>query len=128
MRNRNGKQGVAVAEFALIMSLIIFPLMAGVWDFSQLIDVNQILTRSAREGVVLASRGSEVVAPVQATIRAAGLSDANLSVAVTEGGDQPELGREVTVALTYSVSGLTFFSWNWLVGDTISVQASAKME
>lgn len=128
MRNNDTRRGVAVAEFALIMSLIFFPLLAGVWDFSQLIEVNDILTRSAREGVVLASRGSDVVEPVRATVQAAGLSDTNLTVSVAEGADVPDIGREITVALSYDVSGMTFFSWGWLLGDTLSVQASAKME
>ena len=128
MRNRDTRQGVAVAEFAIIMALIIFPLMAGLWDFSQLIEVNHVLTRSAREGVVLASRGSDAVEPVKATVRAAGFSDENLSVAVAEGADQPDLGREVRIDLAYNVAGMTFFSWDWVIGDTIRVQASAKME
>ncbi|MDD3312716.1 TadE family protein [Pseudodesulfovibrio sp.] len=128
MRDTQSRQGMAVAEFALVMALILLPLLAGVVDFSRLMEVRDALTHSARDGVVLASRGAEVNPAVEASVAAAGLSDEKLTITVSTGADQPGLGQEVTVALAYDLTGMTLFSWNWLIGDVMRVQACAKME
>ncbi|QGY40647.1 hypothetical protein GM415_11105 [Pseudodesulfovibrio cashew] len=122
------RQGVAVIEFALIMGLLMVPLMAGVWDVSKFIDINQILTRAAREGVVTASRGDDPTAMVQDYVAQAGLSAAHLTVTVDHGAEVQTLGQEVIVKLAYDFTGETIFPWEDVMPGGVSTSASAKME
>jgi len=127
-KNNKNKQGALAIEFALLMSLLLIPLVTGMWDASQLIDMNQVLTSAAREGVVLASRGDDPVAPVQAFVESAGLESNNLVVEVELGLEDPELGQEVAVRLNYNFSGSTVLPWEDLMPSGISIVAYAKME
>nr|WP_321255544.1 TadE/TadG family type IV pilus assembly protein [uncultured Pseudodesulfovibrio sp.] len=127
-KNDTKKQGAMALEFALLMSLLLIPLITGMWDASQLIDMNQILTRAAREGVVMASRGDDPVAQVQAFVESAGLESNNLVVEIELGQDDPELGQEIAVRLNYNLSGSTVLPWEELMPDGISIVAYAKVE
>lgn len=127
-RNNNQRQGVAIVEFALIMGLLLVPLMAGVWDVSKFIDINQILTRAAREGVVLASRGVEPTATVQNYVESAGLDSNHLTVSVAHGTDDILLGQEVSIVLTFDFSGYTIFPWEDIIPQGLSTAAFAKVE
>ncbi|BDQ38653.1 hypothetical protein SYK_30130 [Pseudodesulfovibrio nedwellii] len=127
-KNNTKKQGAMALEFALLMSLLLIPLITGMWDASQLIDMNQILTRAAREGVVMASRGNDPVAQVQAFVESAGLESNNLVVEIELGQDDPELGQEIAVRLNYNLSGSTVLPWEELMPDGISIVAYAKVE
>lgn len=124
----NNRQGIAVIEFALVFALLMVPLMAGVWDISKFIDIDQILTRAARDGVVAASRGDDPTAMIQEQIEAAGLMPANLDVTVEHGAKEPVLGQEVRVYLAYDFSGYTIFPWEDFMPSGITTAASAKME
>ncbi|WP_319542434.1 TadE family protein [uncultured Pseudodesulfovibrio sp.] len=126
--NDSNKQGAMALEFAILMSLLLIPLFSGMWDASQLIDINQILTRAAREGVVMASRGDDPVEQVQAFIESAGLESNKLVVNVELGQEDPELGQEVAVKLNYSLSGSTMLPWDELLPSGISIAAYAKVE
>jgi len=129
MRNSdNNKQGVAVIEFAIVFALLMVPLMAGVWDISKFIDIDQILTRAAREGVVAASRGDDPTVMIQEQIQAAGLMPENLNVSVEVGNKEPIVGQEVRVYLAYNFSGYTIFPWEEFMPNGITTAASAKME
>jgi len=127
-RNEHKKQGSTIIEFALIIPLVLVPLLAGIWDISRVIDINQILTRAARDGVVLASRGNDPVSPVQDYIEAAGLNAANLTVTVSEGAAEQGYGQEVSVILSYDFTGTTMLPWETLMPDGISRVAYARME
>jgi hypothetical protein len=127
-KNDTRKQGIAVIEFALMLALLMVPLMAGVWDISKFIDINQILTRAAREGVVTASRGDDPTAQMQDYIQAAGLLPSHLSVTVEHGAEEPVLGQEVRVLLAYDFSGYTIFPWEDFMPEGVTTAASAKME
>lgn len=127
-RNDNQRNGVAMVEFALIMGLLLVPLMAGVWDVSKFIDINQILTRAAREGVVLASRGQEPTATIQNYVQSAGLDPAHLTVTVAHGTDDIHLGQEVSVELSFDFSGYTIFPWEDIIPQGLSTVAHAKVE
>nr|WP_321512832.1 TadE family protein [uncultured Pseudodesulfovibrio sp.] len=126
--NDSNKQGAMALEFAILMSLLLIPLFSGMWDASQLIDINQILTRAAREGVVMASRGDDPVEQVQAFIESAGLESNKLVVNVELGQEDPDLGQEVAVKLNYSLSGSTMLPWDELLPSGISIAAYAKVE
>ncbi len=127
-KNDNSRQGIAIAEFALILPLLLVPLLAGAWDVSKMIDINQVLTRAAREGVVMASRGNDPSSRVQEYIEAVGLSATNLTVTVEHGAEDELLGQEVRVHLAYDFSDDTFFPWDDFLSERITSAASAKME
>lgn len=122
------RRGAAIAEFAFVMTLLLAPLFAGVWDISKFIDINQILTRAAREGVVTASRGDDPTARVKEYVQAAGLHPEDLIVTLDYGPDQPGLGQEVSVSLAYDFSGYTIFPWEDFMPSGITTAAFAKME
>lgn len=128
MRNEQSRRGIAIAEFAMIMTFILVPMMAGVWDIARFVDINQILTRAAREGVVQASRNQDPSQSVKDYIQAAGLDPTKLTVTVQEGNAQPGLGQEVSVHLEYLFADDTIFPWEDFMPGGITSVAFAKME
>lgn len=128
MRNEQSRRGVAIAEFALIMTFILVPIMAGVWDISRFIDINQIVTRAAREGVVQASRSQDPTIRVKEYIQAAGLNPDKLTITVEQGEAQPGMGEEIIVRLAYNFSDNTIFPWEDFMPGGITSVAYAKME
>lgn len=127
-KNSQNKNGSAVIEFALLMSLLLIPLLAGVWDASKLIDMNQVLTRAAREGVVLASRGDDPITNVISYIEDAGYAADNLTVTVEHGLVDPDFGQEVSITLSYNFAESTVYPWDNLLPGGLNVAAHAKME
>lgn len=127
-KNAQNKNGSAVIEFALLMSLLLVPLLAGVWDASKLIDMNQVLTRAAREGVVLASRGDDPISSVLSYVESAGYVTANLTVTVDHGPVDPDFGQEVSVTLNYDFVDSTVYPWDNLLPNGMTTAAYAKME
>lgn len=128
MRERKNRQGIAIAEFAIVMALLLVPILAGVWDISHFIDINHILTRAAREGVVMASRGDDPTLTVKSYVESAGLLPENLTVEITQTDDQPGMGQEVKVLLNYNFDGYTVLPWENIMPTGISTVAYAKME
>lgn len=127
-KNNDGRSGSAVIEFALLMSLLLVPLLAGIWDAAKMIDMNQILTRAAREGVIMASRGDDPAETVRAYVASEGLPADNLTVSVEVGPEDRELGREVSVFLHYNFADSTVYPWENLVTGGLTTVARAKME
>jgi len=65
---RVSRRGVAAVEFAIVFPILML-LAFGLWEYGRLIQVQQILTNSAREGGRLAAIGSKSTAEVQAHVR-----------------------------------------------------------
>jgi Flp pilus assembly protein TadG len=55
-RTHAPRRGVAAVEMALVTMLFIIPMMIGVWEVGRLIQVQQIVSNSAREGARLAGQ------------------------------------------------------------------------
>jgi len=127
-KDKSHKQGSAVVEFALVLAILMVPLMAGVWDVSKFIDINQILTRAAREGVVSASRGQDPTDMIRQYAETSGLMSENLTVSIEYGADEDILGQEVRVVLAYDFRGYTIFPWEDIIPSGLTTAASAKME
>lgn len=127
-RNDDTRRGSAVMEFALLTALLLAPLLAGIWDAARMIDMNQVLTRAAREGVILASRGNDPTQAVLSFVAAEGLSTEDLIVSVAVGPEDRELGREVSVSLSYNVADGTVYPWGRLIPEGLTAVARAKME
>ena len=51
------RRGVAAAEVALITAVFMVPMVIGIWEIGRLIQVQQIVSNSAREGARLAAQG-----------------------------------------------------------------------
>jgi len=128
MRSRDNRKGVAVAEFAMAMALLLIPIMAGVWDISNFIDINQVVTRAAREGIVMASRGDNPTETIKSYVESGGLSPENITVTITMGEEQPGLGQEVKLVINYNFDGYTILPWEKIEFSGISATAYAKME
>ncbi|MGE4424238.1 MAG: TadE/TadG family type IV pilus assembly protein [Pseudodesulfovibrio sp.] len=127
-KNTDSRRGSAIIEFALLMSLLLVPLLAGIWDAAKMIDMNQILTRAAREGVIMASRGDDPAETVRAYVASEGLATDNLTVSVEVGPEDRELGQEVSVSLNYNFADSTVYPWENLMPGGMTTVARAKME
>jgi hypothetical protein len=65
------RRGVAAAEVALITAVFLVPMIIGIWEIGRLIQVQQIVSNSAREGARLAAQGytlSNAGVPTQVTV------------------------------------------------------------
>ena len=51
------RRGVAAVEFALVTMLFVLPVLLGMWEMGRYIQVQQIVSNSAREGARLAAQG-----------------------------------------------------------------------
>ena len=54
--HRTRRSAVAAVEFAVVLTLVLFPTLIGVWEVGRLVQVQQIVSNSAREGARLASQ------------------------------------------------------------------------
>ena len=54
--HRAARRGVAAVELAFVMILLVVPLMIGIWEVGRLIQVQQVVSNSAREGARLAAQ------------------------------------------------------------------------
>lgn len=127
-KDRENKSGSVVVEFAVIITFLLIPLFMGMWDTYQVIDMSQVLTRAAREGVVMASRGDDPIATVHEYVQAAGLDSQNLTVTVQLGADDPNFGQEVSVTLSYNIGDTTVYPWGDIIPEGLNAVAVAKME
>jgi Flp pilus assembly protein TadG len=53
----NRRAGAALPELALVMMFVLVPTMIGVWEVGRLVQVQQIVSNSAREGARVAAQG-----------------------------------------------------------------------
>jgi Flp pilus assembly protein TadG len=56
-RRHRTRRGVAALELAIVFLFLLIPLLFGVWEVGRLIQVQQIVSNSAREGARLAAQG-----------------------------------------------------------------------
>lgn len=61
-RTHARRRGVAAVEMAFVTMLFIVPMLIGVWEIGRLIQVQQIVSNSAREGARLAGQAYTVSA------------------------------------------------------------------
>jgi len=58
VRNRRPtRRGVASVELAAVFLFVVVPLLIGVWEVGRLVQVQQVVANSAREGARLAAQG-----------------------------------------------------------------------
>jgi Flp pilus assembly protein TadG len=91
------RRGALTVEAAILISFILVPLLAGVWEVGRVIEARQILDNACREGGRQASTGTRTTAQVTQTVL--NYLDRNLPPTYVGGTPvQPSAG--VTVTLT----------------------------
>ncbi len=98
------RPGAATAEMAVVMSLVMVPLMIGVWEMGRVVQVQQIVSNAAREGARLAAQGNTINqtgTPTQIVTQIAPASNTN---------KQPNVKAQVVQSL-YG-AGLTNLAWS----------------
>ncbi len=98
---RSGRRRGAVAvELALAMTLVLLPMLLGIFEISSLLDASQTLVGAAREGGRLAATGlytnSQVQQIVTTYLQATGVNTTGITVTVVNTGS----GADASVALT----------------------------
>src|SRR5262249_32292649 len=66
-RQTTSRKGVAAVEVAVIATFLLVPLMIGIWEVGRLVQVQQIVSNSAREGARTAAQGYTVNSSGQPT-------------------------------------------------------------
>lgn len=73
-RQTLSRKGVAAVEVAIVTTFLLVPLMIGIWEVGRMVQVQQIVANSAREGARTAAQGYTVNSngqPTQVTIAGA---------------------------------------------------------
>jgi Flp pilus assembly protein TadG len=142
-RGHPRRAGVAAVELAFILPLILLPMIFGLWEVGRLIQIQQIITNSVREGARAASTGQYTNSQVQQVVlnylTNAGVSTSSVTPTVTNvtrGGDvsSPTLGEGGTVqqldSLQVSVSvpfsNVYWIALNYFVPAGSSLNATAN--
>ena len=141
--SRTGRSGVAAVELAFVLTFIFIPVIFGVWEVGRLIQVQQVVDNSVREGARAASTGQYTNSQVQTVVlnylTNCGFSTANTTVTVTNltrGGDvsSPTLNEGGTVQqldslqVTISVpfSNVYWIALNYFVPAGTTMNSSAN--
>lgn len=123
MRRRDGQDGSAVVEFALLLPILFLVLLAAV-QVGMIARDQLLLTQAARAGAREAAVTLDDVVVREVALGASpGLDPSRLDLGVVREGTQ---GSVVTVAVTYRAvvaSPLT----GWLLPATVDLTASASM-
>lgn len=61
------RSGTAAAECGVVLSLVVVPMMLGVWEMGRLVHAQQVVANSAREGARLAAQARTINASGSAT-------------------------------------------------------------
>ncbi len=142
-RAREHRPGVAAVELAFVLTFIFVPVIFGVWEVGRLIQVQQIVDNSAREGARAASTGQYTNSQVQTVVTNyltnAGISTSSATVTVTNltrGGDvsSPTLSEGGTVQQLDSLqvqvsvpfSNVYWIALNYFVPAGTTMNASAN--
>jgi Flp pilus assembly protein TadG len=92
-------QGAVAVELALSMSLVIIPMLLGIFEIGCLLDANQTLVAAAREGGRQAATGTLTNAQVQQSVitylQATGVNTTGVTVSVVNTGS----GNDASQAL-----------------------------
>ncbi len=100
-RGSSRRRGAAAVEFAVLVSIILVPVLLGMWEVGRMVEAQQLLHNAAREGARRAASGkmtnSEVTTVVLQYLQNAGLPTANATVTVQNLG--PSSATDVSNAI-----------------------------
>lgn len=96
------RPGTAAVEFAAVLTFVLVPMMIGLWEMGRVVQVQQIVANSAREGARLAAQAS--------TLSSSGtLTQIRASVGPTNAAQTPNVKAAVMQYL--SGCGLSQLTW-----------------
>ena len=104
---RKNESGMAILEFAMSLVFVV-PLLVGVVDFSMYLRAGHALSQAAREGTILAARGTDPAPTVLNYLQSAGYDPDKATVEVT---DTAVIGSETTVRVGYDLTGHVVLPW-----------------
>jgi Flp pilus assembly protein TadG len=117
-RSQPRRRGVAAVELAFVTLLLVVPLLLGIWELGRLVQVQQIVSNSAREGARLSSQGYTIntlgnPTQIKITSGAASVKDAVYAYLYSAGltNLQPS---DVTVTFAYQTGRTTDYVPNAL--------------
>ncbi len=77
MTRTRPRSGVAAVETAVVLTFVLVPLMIGIWEMGRLVQVQQIVANSAREGARLAAQARTINSTGTPTLIAADVAPPN---------------------------------------------------
>ncbi|MFO0804241.1 MAG: TadE/TadG family type IV pilus assembly protein [Gemmataceae bacterium] len=103
--SRSERRGTAAVELAFVVLFFFIPVLFGVWESGRLIEVQQIVSNSAREGARLAAQGRTINSTGAPTdITAANVKDAVYQYLVTASFASTLQPEDVTVTFAFTGS------------------------
>ncbi|MBM3983693.1 MAG: pilus assembly protein [Planctomycetes bacterium] len=108
---RPARKGVAAIELAFVTMLLVIPLMIGIWEVGRLVQVQQIVSNSAREAARLSAQAftissSGTTTQIQVTGGAANIRDAVYDYLYAAGLTNLQVS-DVTVAFAFTTPRTT---------------------
>ena len=102
------RRGVAAVETAVVLTFVLVPLMIGIWEMGRLVQVQQIVANSAREGARLAAQAKTINSTGTPTLVSASIAPAT-NLAGTPPSPQPNVKAAVVQSLVGA--GLNKLTW-----------------
>lgn len=73
----SARRGVAAVETAVVLTFVLVPLLIGIWEMGRVVQVQQIVANSAREGARLAAQARTINSTGAPTLVAASVAPPN---------------------------------------------------
>lgn len=109
IRTHRPRPGVAAVETAVVLTFVLVPLLIGIWEMGRLVQVQQIVANSAREGARLAAQAKTINSTGNPTQVSAAIPPAT-NLAGTPPSPQPNV--KAAVVQTLVGAGLNKLTWN----------------
>jgi Flp pilus assembly protein TadG len=128
-----GRHAAAAVELALVLPSVLVPLLFGMWEMGRLIEVQQVVANSVREGGRTAATGQFSNAQVQQVVlnylQNGGISTAGVTPTVTNltrGGDVSAAQQldQLQVMVSVPYSNVQWLATNWILPAGSSMNAS----
>jgi Flp pilus assembly protein TadG len=116
-RPRRRRRGAVAVELALSVSLVIVPMLLGIWEISCLLTAQQTLVEAVREGGRQASTGLMTNAQVQQSViqylSVAGVNTTNVVVTVTNTGTGADASQAAQLDPLIVSASLPYKNVDW---------------
>jgi len=111
------RRGAVAVELALTLSLVIVPMLLGIWEIGCLLNAQQTLVEAIREGGRQASTGLMTDAQVQQVVlqylSSAGVNTTNVAVTVTNTGSGADASQATQLDPLIVSASLPFKNVDW---------------
>jgi Flp pilus assembly protein TadG len=131
---RNRRHGVAAVELAFLLPSVLVPLLFGMWEMGRLLQAQQVVANSVREGGRTASTGQFTTAQVQQVVlnylQNGGISTTGVSTPtvtnLTRGGDVSAAQQldQLQIQVSVPYSNVQWLATNWILPSGTTMSAS----